>query len=207
MPIFLRALRPARRLRHPRRADVHRDARVLARPPALRACAAGAARSRSRSCGSVRTALAARRRRLLWPPSRRRRGARLASRSALPFGFVICVLRRAGRSCIARSAARASGCSSTARAAFTPTRRSTACAPCSRILVLFFAGHAVLVALRSEGVDLGAAGRRHDQADVVRAVADAGAEPALVMILIPFNNLVLFPLCGAGAGSRPRCAA
>src|SRR3546814_9926101 len=39
------------------------------------------------------------------------------------------------------------------------------------------AGHPVLVAVRPEGLDLGAAGRGHGQAGLVLRRADAGAEP------------------------------
>ena len=80
------------------------------------------------------------------------------------------------------------------------------------------AGHAVLVAVRPEGVDLGPSGQRDARAARRVVVAElAGSSeaaqmqalnPLLVMLLIPVQQPVLYPAAAAGwATSRRRCAA
>jgi hypothetical protein len=65
------------------------------------------------------------------------------------------------------------------------------------------AGHAVLVALRPEGLDVGVAGDAMTKPEWFQSSQMQALNPLLVMLLIPFNNLVLYPaLKNASAGTR-----
>ena len=90
------------------------------------------------------------------------------------FGFVIAACLRACRTDRIRRARRVASArlraQQTSRGSYRRRAFGFAC-PCA-----VRAGDAVLVVVRSESIDVGVAGRRHDQAELVSALADASAE-------------------------------
>src|SRR5690606_23482737 len=69
------------------------------------------------------------------------------------------------------------------------------------------AGHPVLVAVRPEGLDLGAAGRGHGQAGLVLRRADAGAEPGAGDAAHPVQQPGAVPAAAARGDGNHRAAA
>ena len=204
--------RPARRVRHPRRADVHRDGRILGRARALRDGARRAPPIPHSFLRVVATALLANE--LGRAAARARALAVLGVVLALgSLALIPCIelvpvaVPRARRHDRARRRRHVDAARSRARPRI-PTRRSTACARCC----------ACSSCSRSSRRSGRCSIRRRStwvlqandmtQAVVVRAVADAGAQPGARDAAHPVQQpRALSRRCAAAAGSRRRCAA